>query len=352
MSRVIGLVLLLCLSAAPAWAKGLAIYFIDVEGGQSTLIVTPDGQSLLIDAGFGRGSRDPDRILAAARDAGLERIDYMMVTHFHGDHVGGIPELASRIPIITYVDYGGPMGTIYGNDRMTVRSFAQYEQARNLGGHHVPRPGGRLPLTGVDATFVSSGGALITSPLPGGGEANDGCANLEDHPEDGTENFRSLGIVLKFGAFTFVDVGDLSGKTLQKLVCPMNMLGAASVYLISHHGDYDSDGPAMYRALKPRVAVMNNGVTKGGDPQTFRTVHAQSGLDLWQLHASQRPDAQNAPDDFIANLDDKDGDGNWIKLNANTDGSFIVTNGRTGFTRSYTAPVKGPLPAMNTSSRE
>jgi hypothetical protein len=243
------------------------------------------------------------------------------------------------------------MGTIYGTDRMTVRSFATYEQARNLGGHYVPRPGAHLPLTGVEATFVSSGGELITSPLPGGGQMNDGCANLEDHPADSTENFRSLGIALKFGAFTFVDVGDLSGTTLQKLFCPVNMVGEASVYLISHHGDYDSDGQAMYRALKPRVAVMNNSPTKGGDPQTFRTVQAQQGIDLWQLHASQHPEAQNAPEDFIANLDDKEGDGNWIKLNASTDGSFTVTNGRTGFARSYTAPVKGPSPAMNTSSR-
>lgn len=324
----------LCL-ATPAAAKDLEIYFIDVEGGQATLIVTPSGESLLIDAGFGRDS--PDRILDAARSAGLERIDYLLVTHFHGDHIGGIPELASRIPIGTFIDYGEPLGTIYGADRMSVRGFSTYEPVRSQARHVHPLPGDRLPLAGVEATVVSSGGELLGSPLHGGGAVNDGCGYLEDHPEDGTENFRSLGIVLQFGAFRFVDLGDLSGNTMQRLVCPVNMLGAASVYLISHHGDYDTNALAMYAALKPRVAVMNNGALKGGDPATFKTVHAQPGLDLWQLHASLRPGARNAPDEFISNLDEGDHQGFWIKLTAKADGSFALTNSRTGFSRVYRA---------------
>jgi competence protein ComEC len=335
MKRVNVMVLLILLLAASASAKDLEIFFIDVEGGQATLIVTPAGQSLLIDAGYGRTSRDPERIMAAVREAGIERIDYLLITHFHGDHVGGVAELASRIPIGTFVDYGGPLGTSYGADRMSVRGFSTYEPVRSQGRHLQPQPGDRLPLTGVEVDVASVGGALLSMPLAGGGQVNDACATLEDHAEDGTENFRSLGIVLRHGAFSFVDLGDLSGNTLPKLVCPRNLLGEASVYLIAHHGDYDANSPAVYAALKPRVAIMNNGATKGGDPVAFATAHAQQGLDLWQLHASHREGAKNAPDEFIANVDDDGSTGYWIKLTASADGSFSIVNGRNGFSRTY-----------------
>jgi competence protein ComEC len=328
---------LLLLTPTTLSARSLDIYFIDVEGGQATLIVTPAGESLLIDAGYGRDSRDPDRILAAVRDAGVERIDFLLVTHFHNDHVGGVPELATRIPIGTFIDYGDPLGTSYGADRMTLRSFALYEPVRKDRPHLTPQPGERLPLGGVDATVVSSGGTLLSTPLPGGGQPNAACANLEHHLEDGTENFRSLGIVLRYGAFSFLDVGDLSGDTLPQLFCPRNLVGEVSVYLIAHHGNYDSDTPAVYSALNPRVAVMNNGPTKGGDPWTFKTVRSRPGIDLWQLHASGNPQAQNSADDLIANVDGQECEGHWIKLTASDDGSFTITNGRTGQTRTYAA---------------
>ncbi|MGH9254587.1 MAG: ComEC/Rec2 family competence protein [Vicinamibacterales bacterium] len=335
-TRIVVLALLV-LTPATLAARSLDIYFIDVEGGQATLIVTPAGESLLIDAGYGRDSRDPDRILAAVRDAGLERLDVLLVTHFHNDHVGGVPELAARIPIRTFIDYGDPLGTPYGADRMTLRSFALYEPVRKAGLHLTPQPGERLPLAGVDATVVSSGGTLLSTPLPGGGQPNAACGSLAHHPEDGTENFRSLGIVLRYGAFGFLDVGDLSGNTLPKLFCPQNLVGEVSVYLIAHHGNYDSDASAVYSALNPRVAVMNNGPAKGGDPSTFRTVRVQPSVDLWQLHASRHPEAQNSADDLIANVDDQEHEGHWIKLTASDDGSFQVTNGRTGHTRTYAA---------------
>ena len=330
MAGVLSLVL-----ASPVLARDLEIFFIDVEGGQATLVVTPSGESLLIDAGFGRTSRDPDRIVAAMREAGVEQIDYLLATHFHGDHIGGIPELSSRIPIGTFLDYGPPRGTIYGADRMSVRGFSNYEPVRRQHQYLEPGPGDRLPLRGVEATVVSSGGALLSMPLPGGGQATDACARLEDHPEDGTENFRSLGIVLRYGAFSFLDVGDLSGNTLFKLVCPRNLIGETSVYLVAHHGDYDAHSPVMYDALKPRAAVLNNGAFRGGDPATVKTVLETPGMDLWQLHTSLRPEARNAPEEFIANLDDQNCDGRWIKLTAKEDGSFVLVNGRTGFARTY-----------------
>jgi beta-lactamase superfamily II metal-dependent hydrolase len=336
MTRLAALALVVLTYAAPASAGHLDIVFIDVEGGQATLIVTPAGESLLVDAGYGgpRGSRDTDRIMAAIRRAGLARLDYLLVTHFHPDHVGGVPDLASRIPIGTFIDYGSPMGTPYGTDRMTTRSFLAYEPVRSQGRHIRPEPGDRLPLEGLDIDIVSVGGALISTPLPGGGAPIGGCASLEHHPEDGTENFRSIGFRLQFGAFSFVDLGDLSGNTLPGLVCPFNLIGQASVYLVAHHGDYDSNAPAMYEALRPRVAIMNNGPTKGGDPEALKTAHAQPDLDLWQLHASRHAGARNSPEEFIANLDDG-ATAHWIHLRASEDGSFDVTNSRNGASRRY-----------------
>ena len=312
--------------------RALEVFFIDVEGGQSTLVVTPAGESLLIDAGYGaREGRDPNRIMAAVREARLSSIDYLLVTHFHNDHVGGVPELAERIPIGTFIDYGQPLGT----DRMSNNAFRTYEPVRREREHIEPRPGDRLPLRGVRASVVSAGGALLSKPLRGGGEAHTACAKAEDHPEDGTENYRSVGVMIEFGAFRFLDLGDLSGNTLTKIVCPQNLLGTASVYLVAHHGDYDSNVPVLYASVRPRVAILNNGTRKGGSADTFRTLHALPGLeDLWQLHALTRETVTNAPDDFVANVDEAS-DGNWLRMTAHKDGSFRIVNGRTGFAKGY-----------------
>jgi competence protein ComEC len=331
--RLLATALLIVLSAsAPATTGTLEFFFIDVEGGASTLIVTPAGQSLLIDAGYGgREGRDPARILAAAADAGVTRIDYLLVTHFHNDHVGGIPELASRIPIGTFIDYGAPLGT----DRMANGGFRAYEPVRGSNPHLVPRPGDVLPLDGIEATVVSAGGTLLTTPLEGGGSTNDACAGAEDHPEDGTENYRSIGVMFRFGAFRFLALGDLSGNTLTRLACPMDLLGEVSAYLVSHHGDWDTNVPALYAALRPRAAIMNNGATKGGEPYAFKTLHALPGLEnLWQLHASRNPRAVNSPEELIANVDEG-ATGYPIRLSAFSDGGFRIANARTGFSKTY-----------------
>jgi competence protein ComEC len=325
----------LCLALVrPASAKTLEIFFIDVEGGEATLIVTPSGESLLIDAGYaGRGGRDPARILEAAREAGIDRIDHLLITHFHPDHVGGVPELASLIPIRTFIDYGEPLGT----DRMAIGGFRNYEPVRSQHPHLQPKPGDRLPLEGLDVEIVSAAGEILSAPLPGAGHKNDACSTLEEQLEDGTENFRSIGLRLQFGRFRFVDLGDLSGNTLGALVCPRNLLGSTSVYLVPHHGNYDSNVPAVLAALRPRVAIMNNGVTKGGAPVAIAAVRQQSGLeDLWQLHASKNPNADNSPDAFVANVDDGQ-TGYWVRLTASDDGSFTVINGRNGFRKVYKA---------------
>src|SRR5437667_8288787 len=238
-------------------AKTLDIYFIDVEGGQSTLVVTPAGQSLLIDTGYPEpAARDPDRIMAAVRDAHLARIDYLLITHLHEDHDGGAAELARRIPIGTFVDYGAPVET--GKD--VVEAFAAYEQARARGRHIMPSPGDRLPLDGVVVDVVSAGGATLTKPLDGAGQPNPACAGFEPRPRDITaENPRSIGVRVAFGAFRFLDLGDLGWNKLGELVCPNNLIGDVEVYLVAHHANGDANVPALLSALRPRVAIANNG---------------------------------------------------------------------------------------------
>ncbi len=343
MKRVVVAVTLSVLSLALGEvATTLDIYFIDVEGGQSTLIVTPTGESLLIDAGYGRRigrgqdtsdtlARDPERILAATRAAHVDHIDYLLITHFHPDHAGGVPELASKIPIGTFIDYGAPLGT----DRMATGVYRTYEPARASHPHLVPAPGDRLPIRGIDADIVSVDGLVLSKPIEGAGQENAACSTVEDQEPDGTENFRSLGVRIQFGAFRFLDLGDLMGNTLASTVCPRNLLGEADAYLVPHHGDYDANVPAVLAAVKPRVAIMNNGATKGGDPASFATLHRQPELeDVWQLHASNRQGAANSPDQFIANVDDGQ-TSHWIKLTATSNGDFTIVNGRTGFTKTY-----------------
>ncbi len=342
-------VLVLLFSLSSRAARELTIYFIDVEGGQSTLLITPAGESLLIDTGYAirgqRGApppppdatvgRDAQRVLDTIKEAGLDRIDYLLITHFHSDHAGGVPEIAARIPIGTFIDYGDPLGT----DRLTTSSFRAYEPVRAAAAHHlIAHVGERLPLKGIEADVISAGGTLITKAV-GHGEANAACVDVEDHVEDGTENFRSIGVLFRLGAFRFLDLGDLSGNTLTRLACPANLVGPVSAYLIAHHGDYDTSVPALYAALRPQVAIMNNGPNRGGAPAAFSAVRSTPGIDLWQLHTSRAAADANAPDAFIANVDDGTQSAFALKITASDDGNFRVINPRTSFTKAY-SPAK------------
>jgi beta-lactamase superfamily II metal-dependent hydrolase len=316
-------------------ASTLDIYCIDVEGGQSTLVVTPAGQSLLIDTGYaGFDNRDPNRIFAAAHDAGVTRIDYLLITHFHADHAGGAAEVAKRLPVATFVDYGEPIE----KSEFSRAPFAAYTAVRGRGASLHPRPGDKLALTGVDVQVLSAGGAVLPRPTQRTtGVRNPACATLEKQPELEGENPRSIGIRIAFGSFTFLDLGDLPGANLAALACPNNLLGHADVYLVPHHGNKDTAIPAVIAAVSPRVAIMNNGATKGGDPAAFRTLHEATGIEgVWQLHRSRIQGAANYPDAFIANLDEGPSDkGAWIKISAQSSGAFSVTNGRTGTTTLY-----------------
>lgn len=316
-------------------ARGtLDIYFIDVEGGQSTLIVTPAGESLLVDAGWaGNGSRDARRVVAAARDARVKRIDVLLVTHFHGDHAGGVPELAARLPIMTFVDHDRPLR----QDSSSGPVFEAYVPARQKERHIVAKPGDLLPLgSNLEIRVVSSAAATITKPLPGAagaGRTNNACASGTPPAGEALENPRSTGIVVRFGRFRFVDLGDLTGSPLAALFCPANLLGEADVYLVPHHGGADAVFPATF-SLRPRVAIVNNGENKGGDATALASLRgAPAGPDVWQLHRSATAGRSNVPDNRIANLDESTS--YWIKVSASADGSFTVTNARTAEVRRY-----------------
>jgi beta-lactamase superfamily II metal-dependent hydrolase len=310
----------------------LNVVFIDVEGGQATLIVSPRGESMLVDAGYpGFDDRDADRIAAEAKRAGASRIDYLVVTHYHRDHVGGVPAVAARLPIRTFVDHGASVEQGEQPDAL----FNAYAAVRQKGQHLRVRAGDRIPIAGIDVRVVSSDGELITKPMLAGGGANPLCKDFVRKDDDPTENARSVGIVVNFGAFRLIDLGDLTWNKEYGLVCPNNLIGPVDVYLTTHHG-LSSSGPAvLVHALKPRVAIMNNGATKGGSPEAWRAVRSSPGLeDFWQLHyAVDAGSGHNADAPFIANHDETTA--HAIRLTAYQDGRFVVTNDGNSQSKNY-----------------
>jgi competence protein ComEC len=320
-------------------AQELKVYFVDVEGGQATLFVTPEGQSLLIDTGWsGNHGRDADRIVAAAKDAGIAKIDYVLITHFHEDHVGGLPQLVGRIPVSTFIDHGDNREV---GDAPTLQDWQAYQQLLATGKFKrlTLKPGDKLPVKGIDGAVISSDGALIGSPLPGAGQQNTSCKESEDRAGDQTENPRSLGTLLTFGKLRILDLGDLTWDKEMQLMCPVNKIGRVDVYIVSHHGWQQSGSPALVHGIAPRVAIMDNGAKKGGTPSTWDIIKSSPRLeDLWQLHFSEEGgSAHNVAAEFIANPEGPDA-GNYLKLTAMTDRSFDVFNSRTKNTKHYPAP--------------
>jgi competence protein ComEC len=339
-AAIAGLLLGIVVDAGPAAgsAKGLQIYFVDVEGGQATLFVTPDGKSLLIDTGWpDNNGRDAGRIVAAAKDAKISKIDFVLITHFHDDHVGGAPQLAAKIPVGTFIDHGENRET---NSEGAQRVFAAYQQLLATGKykHIIAKPGEVLPITGMQVRVVSADGELIDRPLPGGGKENAICANAAKPPVDVTENPRSVGTLITFGKLRILDLGDLTGDKEMELMCPTNKIGAVDIYVASHHGTASSGTAVLVQAIAPRVAIMDNGEKKGGSPTAWDVIEKSPGLeDLWQLHYSEAGgDAHNVAPPFLANLAGPD-KGNYLKVTALGDGSFAVLNSRTGQTKKYAA---------------
>lgn len=322
------------LAAARQADKTLDIYFIDVEGGQATLYVSPSGQSMLVDAGYpGFGGRDAGRIAAAAKQAGVQRIDYLVVTHYHGDHVGGVPELAARLPVRTFVDHGP---TSERGER--VDALVQpYLKVRGGGTHLEVKPGDRIPVDGLDVRVVTSNAALLSVPLDGGGTPNPLCAGFVPMKDETSDDAYSVGTVTAYGRFRIINLGDLSWNQEYGLVCPTNRIGAVSAMLATQHGDEETGSPAFVYALGPKAVVTNNGPKKSVVGPLVRTVRAAPRpMDLWQLHQSFLGEQLNVAEPFIANVGEADA-GHWLKLSARADGSFSMTNGRTGETRAYPA---------------
>jgi len=321
-----------CIATPPA-PKPLQIYFIDVEGGQATLVVAPNGESLLIDTGWpGYEGRDADRILSAAHQAGLKELDYVLITHYHRDHVGGVPQLADGIKIGTFVDHGPNLE----DSEVTRTDYAAYEKAVAGHAHVVVKPGWGLPIKGLEVRVLSAAGDLIKTPLPGAGEANSYCKGEPAAADDATENARSIGVMITYGHFRFLDLGDLTKKKELELACPNNLLGTVDLFLVTHHGADLSNSKALDWALHPRVAVIDNGPRKGASPAAWQIVHDSPGLeDLWQLHYAAESDTDhNVEADHIANVKENC-EGKYIKVTAESDGSFTLTNSRTGEQKTY-----------------
>ena len=332
----VAVILLTLVSAMSALAKPkpFQIYFVDVEGGQSTLVVSPSGQSLLIDTGWpGFDGRDANRIVAAAKAAGVKKLDYVLITHFHRDHVGGVVQLADKMPIDTFVDHGPNQE----DSDVTREDYAAYEKVLPKHHHLVLKPGDGLPIKGLTVKALAAAGEHIESPLPGAGTANPFCGSEPEPPADATENPRSLGVLITYGRFRFLDLGDLTKDKELGLVCPNNLIGAVDLFLVSHHGTASSNSKALVHAIHPRVAVINNGAHKGGSAQVWQTVHDSPQIeDVWQLHYAMDAGADhNVAEKFIANPDEKTDSGNYIQAWAQPDGSFTVENSRNHEKKSY-----------------
>jgi beta-lactamase superfamily II metal-dependent hydrolase len=324
---------LLISSSAWAAAKTLDMYVIDTEGGKALLIISPSGQSILVDAGFpGSNDRDAIRIEEAAKAAGVKKFDFLVVTHYDLDHVNNVPATVSRIPAAVFMDHGEAIA----KDPMTTRAVAAYLEIAAKARRVVLKPGDKIPIKGLDALVVTAGGNAIKTPVKGGGAPNTSCSSTPPKPpEKDAENAQSVGLLYTFGKFRMLDLADLTVEKEFELMCPNNPIGKVDLFMVSHHGHNISNSPALIHALQPKVTIMNNGARKMGLPAVLKTIQSSPGLKAaYQLHFSENAPNDNPPDEFIANLKDSP-DGKWIKVSAERNGRFAVTNARTGVTRNY-----------------
>src|SRR5580704_15952099 len=291
--------------AAAQTRTNLDIYVVDVEGGNATLFVAPSGESLLIDTGNvapAAAIRDAERIMAAAKDARVTQIDNLITTHWHGDHYGGMAELAKRIPIRHFIDHGPNVQPNPDVDAFLAKVYPQlYANAK----HTVAKPGDKIAVAGLDVQVVTSAGETIKTALPGAGGPNPYCASFKPG-ENNAEDPMSVGVFVTFGKFRTAHLGDLTKNKEFELMCPNTRIGALDLFLGLHHGLNSSNSEVMIHATHPRVVIINNGTRKGGQPDVMRVLHTSPGLeDLWQMHFSQLSGQEyTVPSIFIANMTD------------------------------------------------
>ena len=321
-------------NAAVDSAKPLEIYWIDVEGGAATLIVTPTGETVLMDAGWpGNDDRDAKRIAhVLEHEVGRKEIDYFITSHFHVDHAGGIPALAAMVPIKQFVDHGDSIEM--NLDERAAQLWQNYREA--AGTRMTVNPGDTLPVSGVDFQFVMSRGEAIQGDGSGMNAYCEG-AEQKDIGKAGPENGQSVGFLVRLGNFEFLDLGDLTWPEELAAVCPQNPFGQVDLFQVTHHGMFISNSPALINAVAPQVAVMNNGANKGGDPLAYAALMETPRLvDLWQGHLTLNEGARNTEEEKIANLGETEGcEGHWIKATVQEDGAFTILNSRNGFSKSY-----------------
>jgi competence protein ComEC len=369
MRRAVSLLIVMAVCAMPIVSsvqaqagKTLDIYFVDTEGGQATLYISPTGQSLLVDAG-NSGERDLNRILEVLKVAGVKELDHFWLTHYHGDHYGSLIDIAKQVPIKHLYDHGP---SIEGDRPNIIKFQAAYAEFYKGIPRTIVKPGDKLAFAGTDTTAVMSDSVPMKTPIakaPGAGRPNALCADHtpRDESKVDPDNHHSAGFAMSYGRFRTINLGDLTWSREFMLMCPNNPVGTVDLYLTNHHGLDQSGAPAFVHAIQPRVAIMNNGTRKGGAVQTFQTLETSPGLeDIWQLHWADAGGVEhNAPGVMIANIDAADqlaavvglaatppaGPGgmaahapaHYIKVSARNDGSFTVTNSRNGYSRTYAA---------------
>jgi beta-lactamase superfamily II metal-dependent hydrolase len=326
------LLLLLCL-AAPVQERKFTIVWVDVEGGAATLVATPEGESLMMDCGW-PGKRDVERILRAAASLGLRKIDHYLTSHWHTDHWGCVADLAGAIPIARFYDHGFPEGAAPDVDAKLKEAYLRVSEGKRT----VLKPGDTVPLKGAAVKILSAHGIVVGEAA--GAPQVRACQANPGHPakpEDKSDNARSLGWVLSYGDFEFLDLGDLTWNVEHKLVCPQNLVGTVDVYQATHHGLDQSNHPALLKAVQPTVAVVNNGAKKGGTAPAYKWIRETPSVkDVFQVHRNVATGpGDNAPAEFVAN-DEEKCEGHEVRLTAEPGGKkYTVTVPSKKTSRTY-----------------